>query len=285
MSMKTAGQKRRYQYLLGDSAREAARLRAQAQLWDPTAAALFDRLHVRRGWKVLEVGPGQGSLHLELRRRVQGPVDAVERSPVFARRLKVLCARDGLGQGRLWQADLLDAPLPLGAYDLIFARWVFLFLPDPKAHLRKLMGALKTGGLLAIEEYHRETFALIPRPREWADLLAADRAFFASQGGDASIGGELPELYRQVGLQVVEIHPTLKTGRPASPVWNWLSTYFLGLMDRYASFPPLSKAQATRLRRHWLAIGRQKTSLIIAPAVLDIVGRKRRRKTRRTISR
>ncbi len=235
--MKTAGQKRRYQYLLGDSAREAARLRAQAQLWDPTAAALFDRLHVRRGWKVLEVGPGQGSLHLELRRRVQGPVDAVERSPVFARRLKVLCARDGLGQGRLWQADLLDAPLPLGAYDLIFARWVFLFLPDPKAHLRKLMGALKTGGLLAIEEYHRETFALIPRPREWADLLAADRAFFASQGGDASIGGELPELYRQVGLQVVEIHPTLKTGGAASPVWNWLSTYFLGLMDRYASFP------------------------------------------------
>lgn len=282
--MKKGEKKRRYQYLLGDSAREAARLRAQARLWDPTAAALFDRLRVRRGWKVLEIGPGQGSVHLELRRRVQGPVDAVERSPTFAARLKILCARDGLGPGRLWQADLIDAPLPRGEYDLIFARWVFLFLPNPRAHLRKLVGALKPGGLLAIEEYHRETFALIPRPREWADLLAADRAFFASQGGDASIGGELPELYRQVGLQVVEIVPTLKIGRPGSPVWNWLSTYFLGLMDRYASFPPFTQAQASRLRRHWLAVGRQKTSLIIAPAVLDIVGRKPRRKTRRSIS-
>src|SRR5260370_10923277 len=105
MSIKTTGKKRRYQYVLADWASEAARLRAQARLWDPTAAALFDRLRVRRGWKVLEIGPGQGSVHLELTRRVQGPVDAVERSPTFARRLKVLCARDGLGQGRLGQAD------------------------------------------------------------------------------------------------------------------------------------------------------------------------------------
>ncbi len=51
----------RYRYLLGDSGGEAARLRAQARLWDPTVSALFDRLGVRRGWKILEVGPGQGS--------------------------------------------------------------------------------------------------------------------------------------------------------------------------------------------------------------------------------
>ena len=49
----------RYRYLLGDSRREAARLRAQARLWDPVAVALFDRLGVRRGSRVLEVGPGQ----------------------------------------------------------------------------------------------------------------------------------------------------------------------------------------------------------------------------------
>src|SRR5262245_41630322 len=88
--------RRSYRYLLGDSATEAARLRRQARLWDPVAHALFDRLRIRRGWKVLEVGPGQGSLHLELRRRVRGPVDAVERSAPFADRLRRLCARDRL---------------------------------------------------------------------------------------------------------------------------------------------------------------------------------------------
>ncbi len=266
--------RRRYRYLLGDSGREAARLRAQARLWDPTAAAFFDRLGVRRGWRVLEIGPGQGSLHMELRRRVRGPVDAVELSSAFSARLQRLCARDGLGPGRIWKTNLLDTPLPRGRYDFIFARWVFLFLPRPDAHVRKLARALKPDGLLAIEDYHRETFTLVPRPPEWADFLAADRAFFASQGGNVSVGGCLPELYRKAGLEIVEIVPTIKVGGPGSPVWRWLSAYFLGVMDRYAGFPPFTRAQATRLRRRWLAAARDRTSLMIAPAVLDVVGRK-----------
>ena len=121
--------------------------------------------------------------------------------------------------------------------------------PGPGSAPRKLVPALKPGGLLAIEDYHRETFALVPRPPEWADLLAADRAFFASQGDDVSVGGRLPQLYQRVGLEVMEAVPTVKVGRPGSPVWNWLSAYFLGVMDRYAAFPPFTKAQAARLRR------------------------------------
>jgi SAM-dependent methyltransferase len=273
--MPTGGARRaRYRYVLGDSPTEANRLRAQARLWDPTAHALFVRLGIRRGWRVLEVGPGQGSLHLELRRRVGGPVDAVERSPAFAARLKLLCARDGYGQGQLWESDLKDASLPTKSYDLVFARWVFLFLPEPGVHLRKLVRALKPGGLLAIEDYHRETFALIPRPPEWADFLAADRAFFASQGGDASVGGRLPELYRKAGLDLVEIVPTIKMGRPGSLVWRWLWSYFVSVQDRYARFPPFTKQKAAHVHRSWLSAARDKTSLVIGPAVLDVVGRK-----------
>ena len=33
--------------------------------------------------------------------------------------------------------------------------------------------------------------------------------------------------------------------------------------------------QADSLRRHWLACARRKTSLLISPTVLDVVGRKR----------
>jgi SAM-dependent methyltransferase len=266
----------RYKYLLGDATREAARLRAQAHLWDPVSHALFDRLKIRRGWRILEIGPGQGSLHLELRRRAKAPVDAVERSPVFASRLRSIVRRDGFGNGQLWQTDLLDAPLERSGYDLIFARWVFLFLPHPEDHIRKLVGALKPGGLLAIEDYHRDTFALIPRPPEWFNFILADRAFFASQGGDASIGSRLPDLYCDAGLTPISIELTIKTGRPKSPVWNWLTTYFMGVMDRYAEFPPFTPAQAAHLRRYWMNASKSATSRLIAPALLDVVGRKPR---------
>ncbi len=269
--------KKSYRYLLGDSRTEAARLRAQARLWDPTAHALFDRLRIRRGWKILEIGPGQGSLHLELRRRACGPVDAVERSAAFAARLRRLCARDGFGEGHFWETDLLDAPLPRDRYDLIFTRWVFLFLPDPLAHLKKLARALKPGGLIAIEDYHRESFGMIPRPDDFYDFVLADRAFFASQGGDASIGGRLPALYRKIGLDVVDTHLTTKAGSPGSAEWNWLSTYFLGVMDRYAEYPPFNKAAAKRLRKTWLAAARDPHTILIGPTVVDAVARKRKR--------
>jgi len=264
----------KYRYLLGDSRREAARLRRQAQLWDPTAFALFDRIKVRRGWRVLEVGPGKGSLHMELRRRVKGPIDAVERSHVFADLLRSRCRRDGFGQGTIWETDLIAAGLPAATYDLIFARWVFLFLPDPDAHLRKLVAALKPGGVLAIEDYCRATMRRVPEPPHWENFLKADLAFFASQGGDVNIGVRLPAMMEAAGLRVTGIEPTTKAGHPGSPTWNWVTNWVMSVISRLPTFPP---AKAKNLRRKWLAAGRNPASLLVAPCVLDVVGTKPRR--------
>jgi len=267
----------RYRYLLGDSRRESARLRHQASIWDPTAHALFDRLKVRRGWRVLEIGPGQGSLHLHLRRRVRRPVDAVEPSGVFADSLRRRSQRDGFGAGNLWECNLVDAPLPRNTYDLIFARWVFLFLPNPETHLKKLIAALKPGGRLAIQDYSRWTLRMVPEPPEWENFLKADGAFFESQGGDVNIGARLPQLYAKAGLDVVDITPTIKFGRPGNAEWKWLTTYFLGVLPRYAAFRPFTPKQADSLRRHWLACSARRTALLISPTVVDVVGRKPRR--------
>jgi SAM-dependent methyltransferase len=265
-----------YRYVLGDSRTEADRLRAQARLWDPVSHALFDRLKIRRGARILEVGPGQGSLHLELRRRAAAPVDAVEHSPIFAARLRELCARDRLGAGRIWERDLAAADLPANHYDLIFARWVFLFLPEPLRHLKQLVRALRPGGTLALQDYHRETIAVVPRPPHFVEFCAADLAFFASEGGDASIGGRLPALYRRAKLDVVDITPTVMTGHPGSPTWEWMSSFFVPILDRYARIPPLTRKKANALRTSWLEAARVKTSLVIGPTVLDVVGRKAR---------
>ena len=266
--------KRGHLYVLGDSRREAARLRRQAELWDPTAEGLFDRLGVCDGWRVLEVGPGQGSLHGKLRERVQGPIDAVEPSAAFARRIRMLSKRDQFGPGRIWQTTLSDAALPREHYDLIFARWVFLFLPDPEAHVRKLAEALRPGGLLALEDYHRETWTMVPQPAHWKSFIEADRKFFAAQGCDASIGSKLPAMYAKAGLAIVETTPTIKAGRPGSDVWMWLTGYFQSVIDRYAGIAPMTSSRARRLQKEWEAAEHRDTSLLIAPMVLDVVGRK-----------
>ena len=264
-----------YTYLLGDSRTETQRLRAQARLWDPTAYALFDRLKIRRGARVLEIGPGAGSLHRELRRRVRGAADAVEPSETFARGIGRLASRDGFGRGQVWQANLSDVQLPRAHYDVVFARWVFLFLPEPATRVRQLAAALKPGGLLAIEDYQRETLRMIPLPAAWERFLAADRAFFETQGGDASIGAKLPAFYKAAGLEVVDITPTVKSGHPGSPVWNWLSAYFLGgVIDRLVGLAGFTAADARQLKRDWVAASQEPASLLMGPALIDVVGKR-----------
>jgi SAM-dependent methyltransferase len=265
----------RYEYVLGDSSLEAERLDRQAQLWDPYAHRLFERIGVSAGWSVLEVGPGQGSVHMELRRRAQRPIDAVERSPVFAAAVRQRTRADGLGEGGIWQTDLISAPLKPNAYDLIYARWVFCFLPDPELHIRKLAVALKPGGLLAIQDYaHRESFALFPRPVEWLDFLASDRAMFAAHGGDISVGGQLPALYRRAGLEVVDVTPTHMSGPPGSQVWEWLFRYFGSVRERIGHTPPMDLAKAGRLWNLWCAAAADRRAFVIAPTMVDVVGRK-----------
>ena len=160
-------------------------------------------------------------------------------------------------------------------YDLIYARWVFCFLPDPELHIRELAEALKPGGLLAIQDYaHRESFALFPRPAEWVDFLVADRAMFGAYGGDISIGGQLPMLYRRAGLELVDVALTLMSGASGSPVWEWLFSYFGSVRERIGSTPPMDAAKAVGLWHAWCAAAADRHAFVVAPTVVDVVGRK-----------
>jgi SAM-dependent methyltransferase len=261
-------------YLLGDSLTEQQRLDLQASLWDPVSHALFDRIGVAPTWRVLEVGPGTGTLNLELRRRVEAPVDVVEPSPAYRAALQERWLGDGFGAAQVWETPLRDADLPSATYDLVFARWVFLFLPDAQTYVAQLAQALKPGGWLAVQDYFRDTFVLVPRPADWEALVAADRAFFASTGGDVNIGTQLPSMFQACGLDVQDVSPTTKSGHPGSAVWTWLTTYFLGVLDRYATLGPLTPDAAARIAAAWKAAAHSPASLLIGPTVLDVVGRK-----------
>jgi len=68
-------------------------------------------------------------------------------------------------------------------------------------------------------------------------------------------------------------------------VWQWLSTYFLGVLEPYSAasakasapkaFAPLTRDAAGRIEAAWNEAARHPTSLLIAPTVLDLLGRKR----------
>lgn len=268
-----------FEYILGDSSYEVKRLAFQAGVWRDMTEGLLDRLKVGPGWKCLELGPGTGTTFLPLADRVRGrggAVDGVERSPRYAAYLGRKLRAPRYSHARVFEGDILDVDLPRGRYDLIFARWVFIFLPKVEEHLRRLKAALKPGGLLAIEDYHRTSIAMYPPPPEWDTIMKADKAWFRSQGGDLNIAGRLPALLRKTGFDIVEVTPHMKTGFPDSDMWKWVEAYFLTYLDEMAKFPPGTKKAAAAFRRGWLRLRKDPSTLFISPTMLDVVGRKRR---------
>ena len=62
-------------------------------------------------------------------------------------------ATKGRRNVELLRHDIVRDALPLGAFDLIHARHVFVHLPNAAAILPKLKAALKPGGWLVIEDF------------------------------------------------------------------------------------------------------------------------------------
>ena len=77
---------------------------------------------------------------------------------------------------------------------------------------------------------------------------------------------------------MTSIEQTIKDGHPGSPTWNWVTNWVLSVIDRLDHSPAFTAATASRLKRDWLRAGKNPASLLIAPCVLDVVGRKPRQR-------
>jgi ubiquinone/menaquinone biosynthesis C-methylase UbiE len=110
-----------------------------------------ERLSLRPGEKVLEVGCGTGRNFPYLSEAVgkTGRVYGVDLSPGMLRNARALCARSGFANIELTQGDAADfmAPVPL---DAVFFSLSYNTMPHHLTVLRGAWNALRPGGRLVI---------------------------------------------------------------------------------------------------------------------------------------
>jgi ubiquinone/menaquinone biosynthesis C-methylase UbiE len=110
-----------------------------------------ERLSLRPGEKVLEVGCGTGRNFPYLSEAVgkTGRVYGVDLSPGMLRNGRALCARSGFANIELTQGDAADfmAPVPL---DAVFFSFSYNTMPHHLTVLRRAWNALRPGGRLVI---------------------------------------------------------------------------------------------------------------------------------------
>jgi SAM-dependent methyltransferase len=189
-------------YILGKTAAEHERLRAQAAIWQPATAALLDRAGIRPGARCLDVGCGPGET-MRLMAERAGPAGAVVGVDVDAELgAAAVGALHGAGhrQCSFVPGDVERDDFSLGGFDVVFARLLLLHLADPVAALRRMWGWTAPGGVLVVQDYDLTAVAIDPPSPlvdEWRRVFLGA---FAAAGRETRMGHRLPGLFAAAGI-------------------------------------------------------------------------------------
>jgi ubiquinone/menaquinone biosynthesis C-methylase UbiE len=115
---------------------------------------ILDRVGIRPGDTVLEVGPGPGMFSLEAARRAgpAGRLVAVDIQPEMIARLEAKVRAAGVENIETHVASAYELPLPDASVDRAFLVTVLPEIPDQVRALREIHRVLTPGGTLSLTE-------------------------------------------------------------------------------------------------------------------------------------
>jgi trans-aconitate methyltransferase len=187
------------------------------------------RFAAGRPIRVLDAGSGDGLLSMELgKRHPDWALVGVDLRQDLVEAAGRRAADRGLGQLSFQQADLTK-PLPVSDFDVVMAVECLSEIPDDRAALAAMAGALAPGGLFVGQ---------VPE-EDWKPVLKSSAT-------------GLTQALREAGLERIEVTPTYRTTAAlAQEVRDRIKGRPLAL--RAAAFPAM--AAAVRLERWGLTGG------------------------------
>lgn len=114
----------------------------------------LDRLGLRPGQRVLEIGPGPGRLLIPAAKSVLpgGEAVGIDIQPGMIDRLKRRAEQAGVTNLQTVLGDAAQPHVPEGSFDLVFLCTALGEIPDRPAALTQCYRALKPGGVLSVTE-------------------------------------------------------------------------------------------------------------------------------------
>jgi SAM-dependent methyltransferase len=189
-------------YLHGVAPDEQERL---ARLNDWLNSGSLAELRLAPGERVVDFGSGLGQLARAMARAVgpAGRVVGIERSAeqlARARELARAAGEDDLVELRA--GDVLAPPLAAGewgTFDVAHARFVLEHVADPLAVVRQMVGAVRPGGRIVVEDDDHDLMRLWPEAPGFRALWDAYVRLVHCNGNDPFVGRRLPALLHEAG--------------------------------------------------------------------------------------
>jgi SAM-dependent methyltransferase len=178
----------------------------------PLATAL-ERLGVSTGWRCADVGAGAGDVSVAFAELVgpTGRVYAVDSDPEARDAVAEQAAAAGGAQVVAITQAGEDLLLP-EAVDLAFCRFLLLHVLDPSLVLRRMAAATRPGGYVVAQEPITSAGRIAGRPLSMPDARHPD------------VGGLLPALVREAGLELLDAWGEAPAGAGPGPVADYLES-------------------------------------------------------------
>jgi SAM-dependent methyltransferase len=220
------------------------RLAALERLHDPGTIRHLESLGVAAGWHCLEVGGGGGSIAAWLSEYV-GPSGRVLATDLDTRFLEALDF-DNL---EVRVHNIAEEELEEGAFDLVHARAVLMHIPQRQVALKRMVSALKPGGLLVVEEGDFISFEVDHRAGEHAASLwrKAAKMRSAPGGPDGFYGRRLYGDVLALGMVDVGAEGTVHMGRGATSHAEFWRLSFTQIRDRLLTVGEFSPEEVDQL--------------------------------------
>jgi len=264
-------------YYLGTHDVEAWRLGVQHRVWRARTLDVWRRAGITDGSTVIDAGSGPGHATLDLAEIVgpKGHVHALDRSDNFRTAIEAGARARGLANVSLHNVDLMLDDIPVGGVDAVFIRWVFIFIADPVAVLKKLAGALKPGGKFICHDYYdwgvMRWTPRRPKLEEFVDTAIRD---WEANAGSINVARTLLPALPDAGLKIIEANPIVFTTAPDDFTWQWPKTFIVPHAYRLAERGLVARQWADEVAKEWDEAERDPRSIMTTPLLMEIMGEK-----------
>ena len=175
--------------------RARRRLARLEQYLDPMTQRRMASLGVGPGARCLEVGGGGGSVANWLCGQV-GPTGNVLATDINIQLLEDIKHPNFAAQ----RHDILIDDLPEATFDFVHTRWLLHHLPRPDDVVRRMIGALKPGGWLLVEEVDFFPVRASSSEAYTRFMVALTDTVVKASGRDCFWARELPAIVAGMGL-------------------------------------------------------------------------------------
>lgn len=172
--------------------------------------------HLRPGLNVLDVGCGPGTITLDLARRVvPGRVVGIDVSEQVLEQARAEAARAGVDNAVFERADISTADLSaleaaFGRFDVVHAHQVLLHLTDPVDAVRRMLGLVGSGGVVAARDTDYGGALWWPADARLDRWLQIYRAVAHDNGSEPDAGRRLQAWAHAAGAATVT---------PSASIW------------------------------------------------------------------